>query len=137
MRNLHRTILIATAAAMLLGGCALRVMRDDYGAFNAILQPEDWTIIDWHFPTTTSEGPVQGPQRLHPEPSAIGVPWAKGNPLDLAPTGDAPTGNASAAAEAPATHDPACPAACGEESPAQRIAASGADARRQPASAPR
>src|SRR5690349_8446621 len=114
MRSLQRTIVVATAAAVLLGGCAVRVPRDDFGKFNAILEPEDWTVIDWRFPTATSQGPLEGPHRLRPELPAIGVPWATGNPQDAPSARFTPAGgDATATATPPATTDArSCDRAC-------------------------
>ena len=85
MRRLIEMLLLACVAAVLLSGCALRVSRDDFNRFNAILEPEDWNIIDWRFPTSVSQGPLEGPKRLRPEYPAIGVPWATGNPITFPP----------------------------------------------------
>lgn len=85
MLHLRRLAPLAAVAASLLSGCALYAPQRDYSPFTAILTPYDWNIIDWRFPTTVSEGPLEGPKRLIPELPAIGVPWATGNPLTFPP----------------------------------------------------
>jgi hypothetical protein len=38
-------------------------------------------LLDWNFPTSANQGPIEVPKRFRPERTAIGVPWATGNPM--------------------------------------------------------
>ena len=40
-------------------------------------------LIDWNFPTSLNQPPVEAPRRIRPERTAIGVTWATRNPLPL------------------------------------------------------
>jgi hypothetical protein len=40
-------------------------------------------LIDWNFPTSLNQPPVEAPKRIRLERTAIGVTWATRNPLPL------------------------------------------------------
>ena len=84
MRMLARTSLLAVAGALLVCGCALRDPRDSY-AYGRVadgLWDADYDLLlDWNYPTSANQGPLEAPKRFRPERPAIGVPWATGNPL--------------------------------------------------------
>ena len=93
-----RPLWLAAAALVMISGCAGQ--RYDYTGSYAGAGEYYPSIIDWNFPTTTSQGPLEPPQRLIGYRPAIGVPWATGEPLpwrnnlapapDAAPRSDAP-----------------------------------------------
>lgn len=78
MQRATGIMLVTIAAAMLLGGCALRGTRDDYMYSRSSdgLWDADYGLIDWNFPTSQNQPPLEGPKRLRPERTAIGVTWA-------------------------------------------------------------
>jgi hypothetical protein len=92
------------AAAALLSACALRDVRDDYDRSEASAglwgADRRFELIDWNFPTSRNQPPIEAPQRMRLDRTAIGVPWATRNPLpledNLAPN-DAPPRNDGAA----------------------------------------
>jgi hypothetical protein len=87
-------MLIMAVGSAALAGCALRDPRDSYahGVSADGLWHRDFDLIDWNFPTSVNQGPIEAPKRLRLEPTAIGVTWATRNPLPLneAPAQDAP-----------------------------------------------
>jgi hypothetical protein len=96
-------ILIAAVSSAALTGCALRDPRDDYGYGSGSdgLWNSNWELIDWNFPTSVTQGPIEAPKRITLERTAIGVTWATRNPLplnDQLPAQDAPS---AASSEAP------------------------------------
>jgi len=89
-------ILITAVSSAALTGCALRDPRDDYGygAGSDGLWNSHWELIDWNFPTSVTQGPIEAPKRITLERTAIGVTWATRNPLplnDQLPAQDAPS----------------------------------------------
>lgn len=111
MQRLTGIILIAAAAAA-VAGCALRDPRDDYaygnasdGLWNSTFDP----LIDWRFPTSSNQGPIEAPKRFRLERTAIGVTWATRNPLplnDQSPAQDAPAAASADEAAGPAPVPP-------------------------------
>jgi hypothetical protein len=100
-------ILIVAVSSAALTGCALRDPRDDYGYGSGSdgLWNSHWELIDWNFPTSVTQGPIEAPKRITLERTAIGVTWATRNPLplkDQPPAQDAPSMGADDAAPAPA-----------------------------------
>ena len=71
-----RLLALGAAAAVLASGCALQDTRYDYSRNALPFADYDESILDWNFPTSTSQGPLLPPERLHPWRPAIGVPWA-------------------------------------------------------------
>jgi len=89
-------ILITAVSSAALTGCALRDPRDDYGYGTGTdgLWNSHWELIDWNFPTSVTQGPIEAPKRITLERTAIGVTWATRNPLplkDQLPAQDAPS----------------------------------------------
>ena len=80
-------IMLVIAAGGMLAGCALRDMRDDYASSRAsdgLWGDTPFEIIDWNFPTSRNQPPVEAPRRIRLDRTAIGVTWATRNPLPLA-----------------------------------------------------
>ncbi len=105
-------ILIAAVSSAALTGCALRDPRDDYGYGSGSdgLWNSHWELIDWNFPTSITQGPIEAPKRITLERTAIGVTWATRNPLplkDQSPAQDAPSVGADESQ--PASADAAAP----------------------------
>ena len=78
-RLLHRARLLALfGSAVLVSGCALQDTRYDYSRLAAGLGDYDESIIDWNFPTSTSQGPLLPPERfrsrLEPLAEPLGSP---------------------------------------------------------------
>lgn len=94
-------MLIITVGAATLAGCALRDARDDYafGGGADGLGSTSYDLIDWNFPTSVNQGPIEAPKRIQLEKTAIGVTWATRNPLPL--KDDLPAQDGAA----PASHD--------------------------------
>lgn len=97
-----------------LAGCALRDTRDDYtysAASEGLWGDTPFELIDWNFPTSRNQGPIEAPKRIQLERTAIGVTWATRNPLPLsdnlaprdAPPADLVKANDGAARSAAAT----------------------------------
>ena len=89
-------ILITAVSSAALTACALRDPRDDYGYGTGSdgLWNSHWELIDWNFPTSVTQGPIEAPKRITLERTAIGVTWATRNPLPLqeqSPAQDAPS----------------------------------------------
>ena len=88
MRIPVRFALAALGAVLLVSGCALRDPRDSYaygGARDGLWDREYDLLLDWNFPTSANQPPIEAPKRFRPEPPAIGVPWATGNPMQPGP----------------------------------------------------
>lgn len=128
-------IMVVTLAAALLGGCAWTQTRDDYlysrsseGLWNA-----DYGLLDWNFPTAQNQPPLEGPMRLHPERTAIGVTWAT---TDTWPYYTQPWSNSTSAGDKTAKADEgrtvsatksanaASPVSAGASAPAAGVATS-------------
>ena len=86
-------LLLIAAAVLLVSGCALRDPRDSY-AYGRVadgLWDADYDLLlDWNFPTSANQGRLEAPKRFRPERTAIGVPWATGNPMQPREPGQAP-----------------------------------------------
>jgi hypothetical protein len=88
--------LIVAVGSAALAGCALRDPRDDYAysrASDGLWGDTPFELIDWNFPTSVNQGPIEAPKRIRLERTAIGVTWATRNPLPLkdeSPVQDAP-----------------------------------------------
>jgi hypothetical protein len=80
-------MLVATVGAALMTGCALRDPRSDYYAYSrasdGLWGDAPFELIDWNFPTSLNQPPVEAPKRIRLERTAIGVTWATRNPLPL------------------------------------------------------
>jgi hypothetical protein len=81
MRRTFRLLTLSAAVAVASSGCALQDTRYDYSRNGLPFADFDESILDWNFPTPTSQGPLLPPERLRPTRPAIGVPWANGNPM--------------------------------------------------------
>ncbi len=107
MKHLAGIILVGTVAAALSTGCALRDARADYAysrASDGLWGDRPFELIDWNFPTSLNQPPIEAPKRITLERTAIGVTWATQNPLplwdNLAPYDTPPTPTATATAKA-------------------------------------
>ena len=108
MRHLQRVRVLAVLGVMSLAGCVSLEDSPFHTKLGMALYELD-PLIDSNWPSAQNLGPLQGPQRLRPEPTAIGVNWATGQP---------PWQQQSPPLEAPsptATNDP--PQAAEEASP--------------------
>lgn len=79
-------IMLVIVAGAVLAGCALRETRDDYAfsrASDGLWGDAPFELIDWNFPTSRNQPPIEGPKRLRLDRTAIGVTWATRNPLPL------------------------------------------------------
>jgi len=79
-------IMLAFPAGAVLAGCALRETRDDYAfsrASDGLWGDAPFELIDWNFPTSRNQPPIEVPKRLRLDRTAIGVTWATRNPLPL------------------------------------------------------
>lgn len=86
MQRLAGIILVGTVAAALSAGCALRDPRVDYAysrASDGLWGDAPFELIDWNFPTSLNQPPIEAPKRIRLERTAIGVTWATRNPLPL------------------------------------------------------
>ena len=95
MRRLTGIMLIVAVGSAALAGCALRDPRDDYayGRGSDGLWDREFELIDWNFPTSANQGPLERPERIRLERTAIGVTWATRNPIPIneqLPAQDAP-----------------------------------------------
>jgi len=106
VQRLAGIILVGAIAAALSTGCALRDPRADYAysrASDGLWGDTAFELIDWNFPTSLNQPPIEAPKRMRLERTAIGVTWATRNPLplsdNLAPY-DAPTTSAPKADDA-------------------------------------
>jgi len=121
-------IMVAIAAGAVLAGCAT---RDDYSlssASDGLWGDTRFDLVDWNFPTSRNQPPIEVPKRLRLDRTAIGVTWATRNPLplsdNLAPI-DAP----------PALEPKANDAAKRSQAPAAGAAAGNTAADREPRAA--
>ena len=101
MQRLTGIMLVAAIGTASLAGCALRDPRTDYAysrASDGLWGDTAFELIDWNFPTSLNQPPIEAPKRIRLERTAIGVTWATRNPLplsdNLAPY-DAPTAAAT------------------------------------------
>ena len=103
-------IMMAIAAGAVLAGCAT---RDDYSlsrASDGLWGDTRFDLVDWNFPTSRNQPPIEVPKRLRLDRTAIGVTWATRNPLPLwdnlapvdAPPALEPKANDAARSQAPA-----------------------------------
>jgi hypothetical protein len=79
-------IMLVIAAGSIAAGCALRDTRDDYASSRAaagLWGDTPFELIDWNFPTSRNQPPIEAPKRLRLDRTAIGVTWATHNPLPL------------------------------------------------------
>ena len=79
-------IMLVIAAGCAVAGCALRDPRSDYAysrASDGLWGDRPFELIDWNFPTSVNQGPIEVPERMRLERTAIGVTWATRNPLPL------------------------------------------------------
>ena len=79
-------IMLVIAAGGMLAGCALRDTRDDYAASRAqdgLWGDRPFELIEWNFPTSRNQPPLEPPRRIRLDRTAIGVTWATRNPLPL------------------------------------------------------
>ena len=86
VQRLAGIILVGTVAAALSTGCALRDPRADYAysrASDGLWGDTAFELIDWNFPTSLNQPPIEAPTRMRLERTAIGVTWATRNPLPL------------------------------------------------------
>ena len=84
MQRLTGIMLVATVCTAMLAGCALRDARTDYaysGASDGLWGDTAFELIDWNFPTSLNQPPIEAPKRFRLERTAIGVTWATRNPL--------------------------------------------------------
>jgi hypothetical protein len=111
---------LALFGALLVSGCALRDPRDSYayGRSDGLWDADYDLLLDWNYPTSANQGPLEGPKRFRAEKPAIGVPWATGNPS--APPSDK--------AQAPGLEPSATPAHEGSDDEHEADAAPGSDA---------
>jgi hypothetical protein len=87
MQRLTGIMLVAAVSAATLAGCALRDPRSDYAysrASDGLWGDTAFELIDWNFPTSLNQPPIEAPKRIRLERTAIGVTWATRNPLPLA-----------------------------------------------------
>ena len=97
MQRLAGIMAVALVGVATLSGCALRDPRADYAysrASDGLWGDTAFELIDWNFPTSLNQPPVEAPKRIRLERTAIGVTWATRNPLplsdNLAPAGAPP-----------------------------------------------
>lgn len=86
MQRLTGIMLVATVCTAMLAGCALRDPRMDYAysrASDGLWGDTAFELIDWNFPTSLNQPPIEAPKRIRLERTAIGVTWATNNPLPL------------------------------------------------------
>lgn len=128
MQRATGIMLVTIAAAMLLGGCALRGTRDDYMYSRSSdgLWDADYGLIDWNFPTSQNQPPLEGPKRLRPDRTAIGVIWATTNSWPY--YSRAQHSEASAGASAKADESAAKPAAASNGTAPSKDAVAAKDA---------
>ena len=88
MRFPVRLGVAALGGLLLVSGCALRDPRDSYAygqAGKGLWDAEYDLLLDWNFPTSANQPRLEAPKRFRPERTAIGVPWATGNPMEPRP----------------------------------------------------
>ena len=125
---MRRTRRLIVAVAVLVSGCALQDTRYDYSRLAAGLGDYDESIIDWNFPTSTSQGPLLPPERFRPVRPAIGVPWATSDPMPWR-QGDGVMPEASHAGAAPHDATPDCASNCDSANSSPDTTAARVDAR--------
>ena len=79
-------IMLVIAAGCAVAGCALRDPRSDYAysrASDGLWGDRPFELIDWNFPTSRNQPPLEAPKRVRLDRTAIGVTWATRNPLPL------------------------------------------------------
>ncbi|MEP7275326.1 MAG: hypothetical protein ABI812_03160 [Betaproteobacteria bacterium] len=123
LRRSLRTLALGAAVAVFASGCALQDTRYDYSRNALPFADYDESILDWNFPTTTSQGLLEPPRRIQPWRPAVGVPWANGNPMPW--SYQAPASEVLSEPSA-APHDPAL--ACGDDCATTPLAPPAADA---------
>ena len=104
--------LAVPAVAVLASGCALQDTRYDYSRNGLPFADYDESILDWNFPTTTSQGLLTPPERLHPWRPAVGVPWANGNPVPW--SSQTPISDSASETSAGSHDGSACGPACAD-----------------------
>jgi hypothetical protein len=110
MSRTFRWLALCSAVAAVSSGCALQDTRYDYSRNGLPFADFDESILDWNFPTATSQGLLLPPERLRPVRPAIGVPWATGNPMPW--SNMAPISDAASAPSASAHDSPSCDGDC-------------------------
>jgi hypothetical protein len=86
MQRLAGIMLVAAIGTCVMAGCALRDPRSDVAysrASDGLWGDTAFELIDWNFPTSLNQPPVEAPKRIRLERTAIGVTWATRNPLPL------------------------------------------------------
>src|SRR5215831_19504854 len=84
MQRLAGIMVAAIVGTTALAGCAIRDVRDDYlRTSDGLWGDRPFELVDWNFPTSVNQEPVEAPKRLRLERTAIGVTWATRNPLPL------------------------------------------------------
>ena len=103
MRRVAGIMLVAVTGLATLSGCALRDPRDTFAYSGASqgLWDSSFEIIDWNFPSTANQPPIEAPKRLRPERTAIGTTWVTRNPLPLSDPQPSPQPVQSPALDAP------------------------------------
>ncbi len=112
MSRMLRWLALGTLT-VLASGCALQDTRYDYSRNGLPFSAYDESILDWNFPTATSQGPLLPPEPLQPWRPAVGVPWANGNPMpwsNQTPITDAPRAPSAGPHEAAVACDGDCAA---------------------------
>jgi len=67
MQRLTGIMLVATVCTAMLAGCALRDARTDYaysGASDGLWGDTAFELIDWNFPTSQNQPPIEAPKRI-------------------------------------------------------------------------
>jgi hypothetical protein len=91
MRRVILLGLMAFTGSLLVSGCALKDPRDSYayGRLADGLWDADYDLLlDWNFPTSANQPPLEAPRRFRPERASIGTPWARRAPFQLPPADD-------------------------------------------------
>ena len=126
MQRLTGIMLVATVGAAMLAGCALRDPRTDYAysrASDGLWGDTAFELIDWNFPTSLNQPPIEAPKRIRLERTAIGVTWATRNPLPL--SDNLAPNDATAAPAAKADEGKAVPTTTAGGAPAGTAAVDG------------
>lgn len=76
-------IMMAIAAGAVLAGCATRGDYSLSSASDGLWGDTRFDLVDWNFPTSRTQPPIEVPKRLRLDRTAIGVTWATRNPLPL------------------------------------------------------
>lgn len=129
MQRFAGIMLVTAVVVATMAGCALRDPRDDYAysrASDGLWEGAGYDLIDWNFPTSQNQPPIEAPKRIRLERTAIGVTWATRNPLPLtdnvpAQSLQAPAAsNDGAAASPPPVSAPLAPGAAGSAAASDR-----------------